>query len=341
MKRHFLALDGLRGIAAFAVMFMHGLGIFWPGGFSIPAALAVDFFFMLSGFVLAYAYGERLERGLSWRRFMAQRLIRLYPVIFLGVMLGAAVSFAKQWQQGITIAEEGLPELVATLFILPAGLPYSGLFFDGPSMFSFDGPMWSLFFEIAASAAFATAVRRSANLPALLAISAILIAGSIWHGTVGEFGTRGWVGFAFGFPRVAVPFAIGVTLYRSGAWQRFGVPFPLTAGALALLLLVPMRTVWPYDLACIFLLFPALIVVGAQGLGGWICVWLGRLSYPVYLLHFPIFRIVGFVVKGYFPNPFALIALSIAATVLGSWLALVLYDEPVRRKLNRKIVHAP
>src|SRR4051812_33009270 len=89
-KDHFIALDGLRGVAALVVIVMHRGRWWYPqGGFLGHGYLAVDFFFLLSGFVIAFAYDSRLSAGMSAWRFMGLRLIRLYPLILLGMLLGA------------------------------------------------------------------------------------------------------------------------------------------------------------------------------------------------------------------------------------------------------------
>src|ERR1700761_290962 len=89
-KQHFAVLDGMRGIAALIVLILHTAQTHRSG---LPqAALAVDFFFILSGFVVAYAYEARLQSTLSLASFARVRLIRLYPLIFLGVSMGVALT---------------------------------------------------------------------------------------------------------------------------------------------------------------------------------------------------------------------------------------------------------
>src|SRR4051812_42984167 len=90
-KEHFLALDGLRGVAALVVLVMHkGRWFYAPGGFLGHGYMAVDFFFLLSGFVIAFAYDSRIKQGLGALDFMRLRLVRLYPLIFLSMLVGAA-----------------------------------------------------------------------------------------------------------------------------------------------------------------------------------------------------------------------------------------------------------
>jgi peptidoglycan/LPS O-acetylase OafA/YrhL len=350
-KPYFLGLDGLRGIAAFAVMWLHELALFRPGEFpALPAFLAVDLFFMLSGFVIAYAYGQKLDRGLTWSRFMAARSIRLYPMLAVGTVLGVAVSVVKQSVHHIAIPEESLIYLIPALLLIPTGLLYTRDWFDGLAIYPFNPPMWSLLFEIIASAVYATRIRTMGLklfVPAL-AVGAVLLAIlTMCAGTLTGFGVAGWLGFAAGFLRVAVPFAIGAALYESRWYVRLPkIPVIVFLVALGALMLSPIGRHWWYDLSCLFLVFPALICLTANAAvssrTAMLCATLGRLSYPVYLLHWPVSRIVGFVVKSLHPDPSTdlLIGASIAATIGASWILLKLYDEPVRATLCRWLIRS-
>src|SRR5579863_2770853 len=86
-KRRFLGLDGLRGICAITVMLGHCELLFRPGVVVCHSYLAVDMFFMLSGFVISASYDRRFEEGLSTRAFLAARLKRLTPVYWGGMVL--------------------------------------------------------------------------------------------------------------------------------------------------------------------------------------------------------------------------------------------------------------
>src|SRR5829696_6619584 len=199
-KPHFLGLDGLRGIAAFAVMWLHELMLFRPGEFPpLPAFLAVDLFFMLSGFVIAYAYGQKLDRGLTWSRFMAARSIRLFPMLAVGTVLGVVVSVVKQSVQPIIIPEESLIYLVPALLLIPTGLLHTRDWFDGGiAIYPFNSPMWSLFFEIVASAIYGTRIRTMGLrlFVPVLAVGAVLLSIlTIRAGTLTGFGAAGWLGF--------------------------------------------------------------------------------------------------------------------------------------------------
>ena len=350
---HYLGLDGLRGIAAGAVMLLHVVGFYAPGRLTgISAAMAVDLFFMLSGFVLAHAYGAKLDAGMSWTTYLKIRLIRLYPMIFIGVMIGATLVVGK-----LSLRSEPLDpgvgpiDFLCSLALIPIGLIYPlwHYYLGGPVSFMFDRPMWSLFFEIVASAAFGVAVIR--NPPkgiffATFALAAALL--SFWAmmaGTMTILGIGGPLTFAGGFLRVGVPFTLGVMLYRRGwAAQAPQISMWLLAIFLAGLLLapVPASLHLTYEFALAFGVFPIVILLGARvsltDLQARFCSILGMLSYPIYLLHDPIGRLVGFIVKQRFPQPEVLIVASLIGTVLASWLILRWIDEPVRRALRKRLI---
>src|SRR5688572_27186028 len=89
-KQHFQILDGLRGIAALAVVIFHFMEWIFPdisNNFIGHGFLAVDFFFCLSGFVIGYAYDDRI-RKMGTGAFFKARLIRLHPLVILGSVLG-------------------------------------------------------------------------------------------------------------------------------------------------------------------------------------------------------------------------------------------------------------
>lgn len=91
-KGRFVFLDELRGLAALSVVLLHASQIFSFRLNSHPS-LAVDFFFCLSGFVLANGYEQELKSGaLGSRAFFLKRVVRLYPMIVVGVALGVLAS---------------------------------------------------------------------------------------------------------------------------------------------------------------------------------------------------------------------------------------------------------
>ena len=305
----FTTLDGMRGFAAIAVLLYHLHGssvVAMPGGY-----LAVDFFFALSGFVICAAYEQRFRDGLTLAEFAVLRLIRVYPMYFLGTLIGLATS------GGSLLALYPVPE-----------------FRSSYAMFPTNGPMWSMFFEVLVNLAFAALVLRVGRRGLMLIIAssgAILAQAVVTHGhaDLGAF----WADAAIGLIRTTFSFSIGVAICRARA--RFGVGSRTTALAwllppalLATMWLAPdYRARW--DLFAIFAVMPALVWLGAS--------WnipasrssraLGDLSYPLYCIQAPLVRFADG------PWWFAA-AFTIAIVALALWLDSA-FDRPVRGFLNR------
>jgi peptidoglycan/LPS O-acetylase OafA/YrhL len=345
----FVALDGLRGIAAIAVAVRHA-PFLWPDGFPAHAFresyLAVDFFFVLSGFVIAHAYEQRLLAGMSFRQFMTARLIRLYPLYFLALVLSLLIPVERAITGKIDpggLAANALP----ALFFLPS--PYSAT-----DLFPLNIPAWSLFFELLINCVFGVAAKRLASLAlavAVLAAGSVLVL-SVSSGWLGfgfgrgpmDAGTR-WDEFGAGLARVCFSFFAGVLalrLWRYRLIQR-SIPPYILAGALCLIMVLPPppghQALW--DLFAALLLFPAIVFLGANsktGAGaGRIFGWLGAVSYGVYVLQLPIYDMeftFGRVAAGGAARLSTALGLScIASVIVFAWISYAGFDLPVRRAI--------
>ncbi len=341
---HVAALDGLRGVAAFAVMAMHfsvalGLDV-------VPKAyLAVDFFFVLSGYVLALAYEARLRQRGFLAPFLRVRMIRLYPLIPVGMALGFGAYAARNFLS--PDKQVGAASMVTALAFSLVLLPFGRV--PGPtetSDFPYDTTIWSLMFEVIANLVYAVAapwLRNPVLAVILLVTGGTLVASCLGWGTLDHGAEKDHLGA--GLQRVSFSFFAGVAMFR--LFDRRGallpqLPFWLIA-ALLFLTFVPGKAAMPapYDAACVILLFPLLVVVCRRASIGArskrIALWSGRLSYPLYVLHPPLF-----LVETYLNNRFPLsmgmrwtmLAGGCAGAVVLSWLALVFYDEPVRAMLR-------
>jgi peptidoglycan/LPS O-acetylase OafA/YrhL len=262
--------------------------------------LAVDFFFCLSGFVVAFAYERRLRDGLGLAAFLSARLIRLYPVYLLATVVGLGFVLQGYPFHSISFGLARFLLLIAGAFLM---LPVHGR--PSPLLYPLDFPAWSLFFELCANAAFAVLIAKGwASRKVLLATSILsLVALLFWKNQGHPLGAIGWEStapsFFFGFPRVALSFALGVGtlyLYKTRASQTWNSVFQrIISLAVALsvlcILFAPfsfMRTE-NFNLFAISILFPVLVFLGARvnipaSLHG-ICEFLGKTSYPLYLLH--------------------------------------------------------
>lgn len=327
------SFDGLRGVAALAVVIYHmaplaGTGQIMPHGY-----LAVDLFFVLSGFVIAKAYGARLRAGMGLRKFMAARLMRLYPLFFLGQVLGFAV-MAVTGHDPAALAQA----FAAGALLLP--LPVS--FGEISLIYALNSPSWSLFFELAINLAFVFLVlvtRR--RLVQLILVSALaLIATALRYGSLDVGWNLG--NFAGGVPRVAFSFLVGMYLAQSAPAMRSGngLPLALILAVLALVLM-PVRAWW-FDALTVLFVLPAVVYRAASrqptGLVARVSRQLGRISYPVYIIHAPLLHLGDWLIRAW-QVPAALHPLAWAAILaiilLLSELAVSHYDQPVRRGLPR------
>ncbi|MEP9359852.1 acyltransferase [Sphingomonas sp. KR3-1] len=315
---HFLALDGLRGVAALFVVAHHVEDSGFDFGLFSRGYLAVDFFFMLSGFVLSHAYDRRFAAGLDWTAFMKLRLLRLWPVMAIGVALGVAVAW------GGAVAPDLLAiRAAAALLFIP--LPLATI-----HLFPLNGVQWSLFFELFANALHGGPLKRVpvAALARLLAASVLLLfVVAFLHGDL-KLGhvVGGWLG---GFARVLVGYISGMLLYR--LWCRVGAQAPRLDArwvcvALVAALVAPALSPagwWWIDPLVVVTLFPAVLWFGATAAvsARWrgLAAASGAISYPLYAFHLPLLELgerlgdgVGGAAAGGFRLAAALLAIALA-----------------------------
>ena len=372
-KPHYELLDGLRGVAAILVLFYH---IF--EGFSFAEVtngdgdgiirvlnhghIAVDFFFILSGFVISYAYDDRWKKMNTWQ-FFKRRLIRLHPMLVMGAIIGtmafAFVGFEK-WDG--TTAPMGwvMTAMLLTMFMIPAvpGVPYEVR--GNGEMFPLNGPAWSLFFEYIGNILYALIIHRlSTKMLAILTVimgclHAWFFVGNIsGYDMVGVGWTIDEINFWGGLVRMLFPFTMGMLLARTfkprkikGAFwicsimliALFSVPYIPSAGNISINSL--------YEVICIATIFPFIVWVGACGISSGktakINRQLGDISYPLYIVHYPIMYIfyAWLIEKKYYTlqDCWEVVLIVIVSSILLAFICLKLYDEPVRRWLSRKFI---
>ena len=371
-KPHFELLDGLRGVAAILVLFYH---IF--EGFSFAELtngagdgvirtlnhghIAVDFFFILSGFVISYAYDDRWN-SMNTRQFFKRRLIRLHPMLIMGAIIGtiafAVVGF-ERWDG--TTAPTGwvMTALLLTMFMIPAvpGVPYEVR--GNGEMFPLNGPGWSLFFEYIGNILYALFIRRLSTV--MLALLTVILGAVhawffIWNVSGYDMIGVGWtideVNFWGGMVRMMFPFTMGMLLARTFKPRKIKGAFYICSIALIVMFAVPYIASTGdislnslYEFICIAAVFPLLVWIGASGdnVNGRtsrINRLLGDISYPLYIVHYPIMYVfyAWLIEKQYYTlqDCWAVAALVVASSILLAYLCLKLYDEPVRRWLSRK-----
>ena len=180
-KPRYEILDGLRGVAALLVVMFHLFETYSPG---VPyqiinhGYLAVDFFFVLSGFVIGYAYDDRWDRMTTWA-FFKRRLIRLHPMLMWGTLIGLLFFYFGGDHPDFAGLKDTPVWLLVCVFLLcltifpaPQSLDIRGW----GEMNPLNGATWSLFWEYLANIAYALFIRRFSKtvLAVFVVCSAVL-----------------------------------------------------------------------------------------------------------------------------------------------------------------------
>ena len=366
-KPHFILLDGLRGVAAILVVFYHIFeGLAFAGGGSITTLnhghIAVDFFFILSGFVISYAYDDRWGRMSAWQ-FFKRRLVRLHPMLVMGALIGvvtfAIAGFEKWEDKGVTPVGWVMVAMLLTMFMVPAvpGVPYEVR--GNGEMFPLNGPGWSLFFEYIGNILYALFIRRlSTKVLAVLAVVLGVVHCWFFVGDVSGYGSVGvgWtvddVNFWGGMVRMMFPFTMGMLLARTFIPRKVKGAFWICTLVLVVLFAMPhinsegnINLNALYEVLCIAVIFPMLVRFAACGSCGVAtaraCSVLGEISYPLYIVHYPIMYLfyAWLIEKNYYTlsECLGMAALVVVSCIVLALLCLKLYDEPVRRWLTRKM----
>lgn len=366
-KPHYPILDGLRGVASVCVVMMHiceahstsSLDMWMNHGY-----LAVDFFFLLSGYVIGYAYDDRWGK-MTVGGFFKRRLIRLQPMVVMGMIIGAACFYFQDSAMWPHIHEVPVLRMLLimvigfTLIPVPISMDIRGW----QEMHPLDGPGWSLFFEYIGNILYGLFVRRFSKT--LLTILVVLAGAALIEYAVtckaGDL-IGGWSIDAeqlrIGFTRLLFPFFAGLLLSRAVKPARINNAFLWCSLILIVFLAIPRiggdtHRMWNglYESLTIILVFPLIVYMGASGevkskTGSKICKFLGDISYPIYITHYPFIYIYTGWVSNLKKNhqdsslltawPWAL--LTIVTAIVVAYAALKLYDEPIRRWLQKKFL---
>jgi peptidoglycan/LPS O-acetylase OafA/YrhL len=316
--------------------------------------LAVDFFFVLSGFVIGYAYDDRWNK-MSIGQFLKRRIFRLHPMVILGTLFGVVMFYFGASAAFPLIHDTPLWKvlLYAVLGILMIPTPAAVDIRGWREMYTLDAPTWTLAFEYIANILYALFIRKFSKT--LLAILVVVAACATLHLTLTQGDvTGGWTLDAHhlhvGFTRLMYPFFAGLLLYRLGKGIRIPHAFATCSLLLVAVLIVPRvggpESLWKngiYESAVILVIFPLIVAIGAGGkvkgkTVSRLCKLLGDISYPVYLMNYPIcyahtawIANTGHTVAEAGWVPYAVFA----ATLLISYLAMKYYDIPVRKWLRK------
>ena len=370
-KPHYDILDGLRGVAAILVLWYHVFeGYAFAAGAPIIAMpnhayLAVDFFFILSGFVIAYAYDDRIGKSMPLGNFFKRRLIRLHPMVVLGAVFGVITFLMQgsvQWDGTHVMTSAVMIALLCTMFFIPA---VPGCYYEirgNGEMFPLNGPAWSLFFEYIGNILYALFIHRFSNRA--LAIWTALMGIGLGFFTLTDFSGYGNLGvgwtldatnFIGGLLRMLFPFSLGMLVFRHFKPAKIRGAFWICSLILFVLFHVPfIPGLAPicynglFEMICITFVFPLLVWLGASGsttdrFSSSVCKFLGDISFPVYIIHYPLYYLFyAWLIKHQyytFGQTWVTAILLIAGNIVLAWCCLKIYDEPVRRYLSKRFLN--
>ena len=368
-KPHYELLDGLRGVAALLVICYH----IFEGFATSPldqhfnhGYMAVDFFFILSGFVIGYAYDDRWKTTLTLKGFFKRRLVRLHPMVIMGALLGA-VSYCIQgsvkWDGTQVPFTMVLIALLLNLFLLPV-VPGTGADVRGNNeMYPLNGPSWSLFFEYIGNILYALFIRKfSTRALTVLVIAAAAGLASFGISNLSGYGHLG-VGWSMidynllgGFLRLMFSFSVGLLMSRIFKPAKVKGAFWICSAVLAVLFTVPhlggADRLWInglYESVCAIMIFPALVRLGASGkttdkVTSTVCKFLGDISYPLYVVHYPLmYLFYWWLWSGEEKIPFSqawpVAVVVIIASIILAYLCLRFYDIPLRKWLASRFIN--
>ena len=374
-KPRYEILDGLRGVAAMLVVAYHLFETYFHGAPEQPinhGYLAVDFFFVLSGFVIGYAYDDRWDRMSTWN-FFKRRLIRLHPMVIFGTLFGALLYYFGA-SPDFPLINETSPWLVLlvmlwgfTMIPMGTGMDIRGWGETNP----LNGPAWSLQWEYLANILYALFVRRLGKVAlgvgvALFAVLTAILCLNI--DILGVLEVRSYASYTvvggwsltpdqlqIGFTRLAYPFFCGLLLSRVGWLIKVRGGFWWCSLLILVLLCMPWMGMgtegearWTnglYEMMCILIAFPLIVSIGAGSsvIGGKseaINKFLGEISYPIYITHYPLIYMQMAWARSHADAPLAMhifVAVCIfVLAILVAYGAYKLYDLPVREWLKQK-----
>ena len=360
-KPHYGILDGLRGVAAITVVCFHIFESFATSHLDQKinhGYLAVDFFFILSGFVVGYAYDDRWGT-MRIKDFIKRRIMRLHPMVVMGAVIGAIMFYFQGcpvWDVSkVTITALFIATLINALLI-PAtpGTEIRGL----KEMYPLNGPTWSLFFEYIGNILYALFIRKLST-KALALLVFVAGCGLAVFATLGPYGdicagfSLTGIEFIAGFLRVLFSFSAGLLLTRIFKPANIKGAFWICSLSIVAFLAVPRiggaEHLWMnglYDTICFAVFFPIIVYLGASGkttdkYTSRICNFLGDISYPLYMVHYPFIYLYYAWVKNNhltFFESFPGAAGVVIGSIVLAYICLKWYDAPVRKYLTNRFL---
>ena len=344
-KQHFEILDGLRGVAALVVVIFHFMEFATPNynnNFIAHGYLAVDFFFCLSGFVIAYAYDNRIKK-IGFFQFIRLRLIRLHPLVLIGAILGL-LSFVYDPFSNL-FAQYGLDKTILMFLSSSLLIPYPAVPERYYNFFHLNPPIWSLFWEYIANIFYALILYKLRNklLWLLIILAAIFLLYMTYP--LRSLGVKWYIDILLnGGARVFYSFLAGMLVYRSGWIIKTSIGFV----SMSLLLVIAFlfsysdSVRWPLESGIVIIYFPLLIALGAGASLApplrKICNFSGSISYPLYIVHYPFLWLFLSYMQSEKPTIYQLefiIPISVILLVVLAYAVMRFLDIPIRNYLKR------
>lgn len=374
-KPRYEILDGLRGVAAMLVVAYHLFETYYHGAPEQPinhGYLAVDFFFVLSGFVIGYAYDDRWDKMTTWS-FVKRRLIRLHPMVIFGTLFGGLMFYFGSCGEFPLINDTPWWMVLAvmlwcfTMIPLPNTMDIRGWGETNP----LNGPAWSLQWEYIANILYALVIRRlsKAALAVCVVVFAVLtvilcldidVTGFLVERNYASYTVvGGWSTtpdqLQVGLTRLLYPFFCGLLISRMGKLIKVKAGFWWCSLMIVVLFCMPWMGLgtegddrWTnglYEAICILVCFPLIVAMGAGSSvtgsrSSAINKFLGEISYPIYITHYPLIYMQMSWVDSHKDAPIGthiFISVSIfLLSILVAYGAFKLYDMPVREWLKKK-----
>lgn len=343
-KQHFEILDGLRGVAAITVVIFHFMEFVVPDynkSFIAHAYLAVDFFFCLSGFVIAYAYDNKFQK-LGTVSFLKLRLIRLHPLVLIGSIIGLLAFVFDPFSNlyGTYGPWNTILMFLASCFLIPFPMVHERYF----NLFHLNPPTWSLFWEYIANIFYALILNKLHKkiLWVLAIIAGILI---FYEAKKSGFLGVGWGGdnITGGGVRVFYSFLIGMVVYRSNWIIKSRLGFIGTSILLSCAFFFPYsdKIAWLTDPIIVVFYFPLLVALGAgarlTSMLTKVCKFSGEISYPLYMIHYPFMWLFLSYIEVTKPSMSKMVIIISIATLLLiglAYLITIFIDIPFRKFLK-------
>jgi peptidoglycan/LPS O-acetylase OafA/YrhL len=369
-KPRYEILDGLRGVAAMIVVAFHLFETYSKGpAYQIlnHGYLAVDFFFVLSGFVIGYAYDDRWDRMTTWD-FFKRRLVRLHPMVIMGTLLGALLFYFGDCSDFPLINNTSWLKLILIMLFAFTMLPATtkmdirGWHESNP----LNGPAWSLQWEYIANILYATIIRHFSKtlLIIFLSFAAFLTLNLTMNWDVfNVFQVRNYAAYTviggwslssdqlcIGVSRLLYPFFAGLLISRINKLIKIRAGFWWCSLLIASLLVMPRiggtENMWMngiYESLSIIIIFPLIVLMGAgsnvSGRSITVCKFFGEISYPLYITHYPLVYIQMSWVRSHPEAPLGtniIVGVSVFIMAIAiSYACLKLYDIPVRNWLKK------